>query len=184
MEVILLEKVENLGNIGDQVNVKAGYGRNYLLPKGKATSATPENIAIFEARRAELEAKQAEERGGAEARAAKLEGFVLSINAKSGPEGKLFGSLGTIDIAEAAVAAGHEIERSEVRLPDGPLRATGEYEIEIHLHADVNVVIKVNVVGEHDEAQAALMAEIEAEDAADEAPAADAEATEEKSDDE
>jgi large subunit ribosomal protein L9 len=173
MEVILLEKVENLGNIGDQVTVKGGYGRNYLLPLGKATPATKENIAIFEARRAELETKQAEELAAANARAGRLEGFVLSITAKSGPEGKLFGSLGTIDIAEAAAAEGHEIERSEVRLPDGPLRAVGEYDIEIHLHTDVNVSIKVNVIGEHDEEQAALLAEIEGEaeavDAADEA---------------
>ena len=164
MEVILLEQVENLGNIGDKVKVKAGYGRNYLLPQGKATMATAENIAIFEAKRAELEARQAEEKAGAEARAAKLEDYVLSITANAGPEGKLFGSLGTIDIADAATADGHEIERSEVRLPDGPLRSVGEYDIEIHLHADVNVSIKVNVLGEHDETQAALMAEIDAED--------------------
>ena len=150
MEVIMLEKVENLGNIGDQVNVKSGYGRNFLLPKGKATLATPENIAIFEARRAELEAKQADEMKGAQARADKLAGLSLSITAKSGPEGKLFGSLGTIDIAEASTAQGVEIERSEVRLPDGPLRAVGDYDIEIHLHADLNVAIKVAVVGDYD----------------------------------
>ena len=150
MEVILLEKVENLGNIGDQVNVKSGYGRNFLVPKGKATIATPENIAIFEARRAELEAKQAEELSAAQARADKLEGLQLSITAKSGPEGKLFGSLGTIDIAEATTAQGAEIERSEVRLPDGPLRAVGDYDIEIHLHTDLNVTIRVSVVGDYD----------------------------------
>jgi large subunit ribosomal protein L9 len=150
MDVILLEKVENLGNIGDQVNVKSGYGRNFLVPKGKATIATPENIAIFEARRAELEAKQAEELSAAQARADKLEGLQLSITAKSGPEGKLFGSLGTIDIAEATTAQGAEIERSEVRLPDGPLRAVGDYDIEIHLHTDLNVTIRVSVVGDYD----------------------------------
>jgi large subunit ribosomal protein L9 len=150
MQVILLEKVENLGNIGDQVNVKSGYGRNFLVPKGKATIATPENIAIFEARRAELEAKQAVELTAAQARADKLAGLSLSITAKSGPEGKLFGSLGTIDIAEATTAAGAAIERSEVRLPDGPLRAVGDYDIEIHLHTDLNVVIKVTVVGDYD----------------------------------
>ncbi len=150
MEVILLEKIEKLGNIGEQVNVKSGYGRNYLLPQGMATAATVENIAIFEARRAELEAKQAEEVSSAQARAEKLEGLELSITAKSGVEGKLFGSLGTIDIAEAATNAGVEIERSEVRLPDGPLRAVGEYDIEIHLHANLNVAIKVNVIGDHD----------------------------------
>ena len=151
MEVILLEKVENLGNIGDQVNVKSGYGRNFLLPKGKATLATPENVAVFEARRAELEARQAEELAVAKARAAKLEGLVLSIEAKAGSEGKLFGSLGTIDIAEAATAAGIEIQRSEVRLPDGPLRTVGEHELEIHLHSDLNVAIKVNVVSDGEE---------------------------------
>lgn len=150
MEVILLEKIEKLGNIGEQVNVKSGYGRNYLLPQGKATAATAENIAIFEARRAELEAKQAEEVSSAQARVVKLEGLKLSITAKSGVEGKLFGSLGTIDIAEAATNAGVEIERSEVRLPDGPLRAVGEYDVEIHLHTDLNVAIKVHVIGDHD----------------------------------
>ena len=123
MDVILLEKVENLGNIGDQVKVKSGYGRNFLLPKGKATLATPENIAIFEKRRAELEAKQAEELAGAKERAEKLDGLELPITAKVGVEGKLFGSLGTIDIAEAATAAGVEVQRSEVRLPDGPLKS-------------------------------------------------------------
>ena len=169
MEVILLEKVENLGNIGDQVNVKSGYGRNFLLPQGKATLATPENIAIFEARRAELEAKQADELAAAQARADKLEGLVLSITAKCGPEGKLFGSLGTIDIAEAASAEGLEIERSEVRLPDGPLRAVGEFDVEVHLHTDINVTIKINVVGDQDVDQIAV---IEAEEAAAEAAAA------------
>jgi len=153
MDVILLEQVENLGNIGDQVSVKAGYGRNFLLPQGKATLATPENIEIFEKRRAELEAKQAEEVAAAKARAAKLEGLVLSITANVGEEGKLFGSVGTVDIAEASTAAGAEIERSEVRLPDGPLRTTGEHEVEIHLHTDVNVTIKVNVIGESTEAE-------------------------------
>ncbi len=148
MEVILLEKVENLGNIGDQVNVKAGYGRNFLLPKGKATLATPENIEIFEQRRAELEARQADELAAARARAAGLEGLVLEITANVGEEGKLFGSVGTVDIVEAGAAAGKEIERSEVRLPEGPLRVTGEHEVEIHLHSDINVSIKVNVVGE------------------------------------
>ena len=151
MEVILLEKVENLGTIGDKVTVKPGYGRNYLLPQGKATAATAENIAIFEARRAELEAKQAEELAAAQARGKQLEGLVLAITAKCGPEGKLFGSLGTVDIAEAAGAQGIEIERAEVRLPEGPLRSTGEYDIEIHLHADVNVEIKVQVIGDQDE---------------------------------
>lgn len=148
MEVILLEQVENLGTIGDQVNVKAGYGRNFLLPKGKATLATPENIEIFKQRRAELEAKHAEELGAANARAAELEGLVLEITANVGEEGKLFGSVGTVDIVEAAATAGKEIERAEVRLPEGPLRTTGEHQVEIHLHTDLNVMIQVNVVGE------------------------------------
>jgi large subunit ribosomal protein L9 len=148
MDVILLEKVENLGNIGDRVNVKAGYGRNFLLPKGKATVATADNIAVFEARRAELEAKQADELGAAKARAEKLAGLELSLTANVGAEGKLFGSLGTVDIADAATAAGVEILRSEVRLPDGPLRSVGAHDVEIHLHTDLNVFIKVEVVGE------------------------------------
>lgn len=148
MDVILLEQVENLGNIGDQVAVKAGYGRNFLLPQGKATLATPENIAIFEARRAELEAKHAGEVAAARARADKLEGMVVTITANAGEEGKLFGSIGTVDIAEACTAAGAEVQRSEVRLPDGPLRETGEQAIEIHLHTDVNVQITVQVVGQ------------------------------------
>ena len=177
MEVILLEKVENLGNIGDRVNVKAGYGRNYLLPQSKATAATAENIAVFEARRAELEAKQSEELGAAKQRGAKLDGLELAIEAKCGPEGKLFGSLGTIDIAEAAVAKGMDIERSEVRLPDGPLRAVGEFDVEVHLHSDVNVTIKIKVIGDQDIDQ---MAVIEAEEAAAEAAANSPEQPEEE----
>lgn len=150
MEVILLQKVENLGNIGDQVNVKAGFGRNFLLPQGKATLATPANIAIFEARRAELEAKQAGEMATAQARGDKLKGLILSITARAGSEGKLFGSLGTVDIAEAAAVAGVEIHRSEVRLPEGPLRSVGKHEVTIHLHSDLNVAITVNVIGQDD----------------------------------
>jgi large subunit ribosomal protein L9 len=148
MDIILLEQVENLGNIGDRVAVKAGYGRNYLLPKGKATLATPENIALFEARRAELEAKQAEELTAARARAAQLADITLTIAANAGEEGKLFGSVGTVDIAEACVAAGVEIQRSEVRLPDGPLRTVGAHEVELHLHTELDVSITVNVVSD------------------------------------
>ena len=148
MNVILLEQVENLGNIGDNVSVKAGYGRNFLLPQGKATIATPENIALFEARRAELEAKQADELGSSKLRADKLQGLELTLTANVGVEGKLFGSVGTVDIADAATVAGVEILRSEVRLPDGPLRTVGVHEVEIHLHTDLNVFIKVEVVGE------------------------------------
>ena len=148
MEVILLQKVANLGNIGDRVKVKSGFGRNYLLPSGKATVATPEHVAAFEARRSELEAKAAGELVGAQARAAKLEGFTLTMSAKAGNEGKLFGSIGTSDIADACKAAGHEIERSEVRLPGGPLRMVGEHIVSLHLHADVDVSLPVTVVAE------------------------------------
>jgi large subunit ribosomal protein L9 len=148
MEVILLQKVAKLGNIGDRVKVKSGFGRNFLLPSGKATVATPEHVAAFEARRSELEAKAAGELVGAQARAAKLEGFTLTMAAKAGNEGKLFGSIGTADIAEACKAAGHEIERAEVRLPGGPLRMVGEHVVSLHLHADVDVSLPVTVVAE------------------------------------
>jgi large subunit ribosomal protein L9 len=148
MEVILLEKVANLGNIGDRVKVKSGYGRNFLLPQGKATLATAANIAAFEARRVELERKQADELGAARARAAQLEKIGLRLSAKAGAEGKLFGSLGTVDIAEACTAAGVPVERSEVRLPAGPIRTVGEHHIDLHLHTDVNVTVRVEVIAE------------------------------------
>ena len=146
MQVILLEKINNLGGIGDLVKVKPGYARNYLIPKGKATLATPENIKKFEERRAELEARAAEELARAQERARKLEGQAVRIKAQAGPEGKLFGSIGTTDIAEAIQASlGVEVERSEVRLLDGPLRVVGDHEVEIHLHSDVDVTITVAV---------------------------------------
>src|SRR5690606_2684055 len=145
MEVILLERVDNVGGIGDRVRVKSGYARNYLIPKGKATVATPANIAKFEARRAELEAKAAAELDAAKARAKAIEGKTLRITAQAGPEGKLFGSIGTVDIAEACRKAGADIERSEVRLPEGPIRVVGEHKVELHLHTDVNVEITVVV---------------------------------------
>ncbi|NND36714.1 MAG: 50S ribosomal protein L9 [Gammaproteobacteria bacterium] len=148
MEVILLEKIDNLGTIGDRVRVRSGYGRNYLLPKGKATLATAENIAIFEERRAELERKQADEMAAAGARADQIGALRIKLLAKAGTEGKIFGSLGTIDIAEACTEAGVPVERSEVRLPDGPLRTLGEHEIEIHLSSDVNVNLRVEVVSD------------------------------------
>jgi large subunit ribosomal protein L9 len=148
MEVILLQKVANLGNMGDKVKVKAGYGRNYLLPQGKATLATADNVAKFEARRAELEKKEREELSGAQSRAAKLEGFKLSITAKAGNEGKLFGSIGTSDIAEGIKKAGHAIERSEVRLPHGPIRQAGEHVVHLQLHTDVLVEMTVIVTPE------------------------------------
>lgn len=143
MEIILLEKVENVGGIGDRVQVKSGYARNFLIPQGKATLATAANIAKFEARRAEIEAKAAAELAAAQARAKKLEGLVLKIEMQAGSEGKLFGSVGTVDIADAVGKQGVEVERAEVRLPDGPLRTAGEHEVVLHLHHDVDVVIKV-----------------------------------------
>jgi large subunit ribosomal protein L9 len=143
MEIILLEKVDNVGGIGDRVRVKSGYARNFLIPQGKATLATADNIAKFESRRAELEAKAASELSAAQARAKKLEGLVLKIEMQAGAEGKLFGSVGTVDIAEEIGKRGIEVERSEIRLRDGPLRAVGEHAIDLHLHADVNVVITV-----------------------------------------
>jgi large subunit ribosomal protein L9 len=152
MEVILLEKVNNVGGIGDRVKVKSGFARNFLIPQGKATLATAANIAKFEARRAELEAKAATELSAAQQRAKKLEGQVIKITAQSGSEGKLFGSVGTVDIAEAASKFA-PVERSEVRLHEGPLRVVGEHKVELHLHADVNV--EITVVVEPDEQQEA-----------------------------
>lgn len=149
MEVILLEKVENLGGIGDKVSVKSGYGRNFLLPQGKATLATAANLEEFEARRAELEAKAAEELAAAKKRAESLEGARVEIKALAGSEGKLFGSVGTMDIADAFTAAGLPIQRSEVRLTDeGVFRELGEHEIGLHLHADVDVAATVVVVAD------------------------------------
>jgi large subunit ribosomal protein L9 len=143
MEIILLQKVDNVGGIGDLVKVKSGYARNFLIPQGKATLATAENKAKFELRRAELEAKAAAELAAAQARAKKLEGVTLKIEMQAGEEGKLFGSVGTVDIAEELGKRGIEIERSEIRLPDGPLRSVGEHQVALHLHTDVNVEIKV-----------------------------------------
>jgi large subunit ribosomal protein L9 len=148
MEVILLQKVANLGNIGDKVKVKSGYGRNFLLPQGKATLASADNVAKFEARRAELEKTARDELSVAQARAAKLEGFKLTIAARAGGEGKLFGSVGTSDITEGVQRAGHKIERSEVRLPHGPIRQAGEHIVHVHLHSDVTVDLPVVVVAE------------------------------------
>jgi large subunit ribosomal protein L9 len=148
MEVILLSKVENLGNLGDVVKVRNGYARNFLIPYGKAKAATKANVAEFEARRAELEKAAAEALAAAQARAAQLEGVSVTIAGKAGTEGKLFGSIGTAEIADALTAAGHAVEKREVRLPTGPLRAVGEYEIDLHLHTDVNTTVKVNVIAE------------------------------------
>jgi large subunit ribosomal protein L9 len=143
MEIILLQKVDNVGGIGDLVRVKSGYARNYLIPQGKATLATPDNKAKFELRRAELEAKAAGELAAAQARAKTLEGVTLKIEMQAGEEGKLFGSVGTVDIADELGKQGIEVERSEIRLPDGPLRSVGEHQVDLHLHADVNAQIKV-----------------------------------------
>jgi len=153
MELILLEKVENLGKIGDVVNVKSGFGRNYLVPKGKAQPATPENMKLLESRRAELEAVEAEELKAAQIRADKIAALgAITIATKVGEEGKLFGSIGNIDIADAFVAAGAELERSEVRLPEGPLRTAGEHDVAVHLHTDLNIIVKINIVDEAVEA--------------------------------
>jgi large subunit ribosomal protein L9 len=148
MEIILLQKVANLGNIGDRVKVKSGYGRNFLLPQGKATLATADNIAKFEARRAEFEKAAHEELSSAQGRAAKLQNVKLSITAKAGGEGKLFGSVGTSDVAEALRKAGHPVERSEVRMPQGPIRQAGEHVIQVHLHTDVTVDVPLTIVPE------------------------------------
>lgn len=155
MEVILLENIYNVGGIGDRVKVKAGFARNYLLPQGKATLATRENIEKFEAMRAELEKKAADELAAAQARAAKLEGQVLRITAQAGPEGKLFGSVGPLDIANACAELGAEVERSEVRMPEGPIRVTGEYQIDLHLYTDVDVSLTVVVQSSEASAPAA-----------------------------
>ena len=149
MEIILLERVENLGTLGDKVNVKAGYGRNFLLPSGKALPATAENVAAFEAKRAELEKAQAEKLAAANDRKAKIEEIAsVTISHNAGEEGKLFGSVGTTDIAEALTAAGVEVSRSEVRMPEGVFHSTGEYDVTIHLPSDVNADVKVIIVPE------------------------------------
>jgi len=149
MEVILLEKLGKLGTVGDKVNVKSGFGRNFLLPQGKAISATPANIADFEVRRSELEAAAAAKIGGAEGRAAQLAELQVVIKANAGDEGKLFGSVGARDIAEAITAAGPvEVSKSEVRLPEGTLRELGEFDIELQLHVDVTQTVKIVIEAE------------------------------------
>ncbi len=146
MDVILLDKVQGLGQLGDTARVKPGYARNYLIPQGKAVRATKANIEQFEAERAELERKQAERLSAAQKRADQFAGVTLEVQVKAGDEGKLFGSVGPSDIVEAAAAKGIEIERSEVRMADGPLRQTGEYEIEVRVHTDVATTVRVDVV--------------------------------------
>ncbi|HEX6572772.1 MAG TPA: 50S ribosomal protein L9 [Steroidobacteraceae bacterium] len=148
MEVILLQKVANLGNIGEKVKVKPGYGRNFLLPSGKAALATAANLRKFEERRSELEKAAADSLSSAQSRAKQLEGFKLELHAKAGTEGKLFGSVGTADIAEALTKGGIEIERSEVRLPGGPIRLIGEHHVKLHLHSDVEIDLPVQITAE------------------------------------
>lgn len=148
MDVILLEKIANLGELGEKVVVKPGYGRNYLIPTGLAVPATKSNLEAFEARRAELEKLAAEKLAAAEARKAQLDEISVTIARKAGEEGKLFGSVGTADIAEAITAAGTEVAKHEVRLPDGAFRVAGDYEVAIHLHSDVDTVVKLSIVPE------------------------------------
>ena len=148
MQVILLEKISSLGDLGEVVNVKDGYGRNFLIPKGKAKRANAQNMAEFEIKRTEIEKQQAALLKVAQKRSKALEGFVLEINQKAGIDGKLFGSVNNIDIAEALNEAKHEIVKSEIRMPDGPLKNTGEHMIALSLHQEVNLEIKVVVIGE------------------------------------
>ncbi|MGI9282590.1 MAG: 50S ribosomal protein L9 [Endozoicomonas sp.] len=148
MDVILLEKIANLGNLGDKVTVKAGYGRNFLIPFSKAVPASKDNVEAFEARRAELEKAANEKLAAAEKRAAEMAEIELTLTAKAGDEGKLFGSIGPRDLAEAITGAGFEVAKSEIRMAEGPIRATGEYDIGIQLHTDVAAAIKVFVEAE------------------------------------
>lgn len=148
MELILLQKVRNLGTLGDKVNVKPGYGRNYLLPQGKAVRVNEANLAAFEQRRAEYEAKASTSLADAEARKAKLADVVVTISAHASAEGKLFGSVNPRDIAEALEASGHTVSKGEVILGEGPLRSTGEFDVVINLHADVTTTVKVIVISD------------------------------------
>ena len=148
MQVILLEKVVNLGNLGDVVKVKDGFARNFLLPQGKAKRATEANLKAFEVRRAELEKAQADLLAKAQERGAKIEGLTLQIVQKAGVDGRLFGSVTNYDIVEALKAQGHEVERAMVRMPAGPIKQVGEYPIQLELHADVVATVRVSVLGE------------------------------------
>lgn len=148
MQVILLEKIRNLGNLGDNVKVRAGFGRNFLIPQGKAVPATTANIKKFEARRAELEKQAAETLAAAKKRAEGLNDLVVTISAKAGDEGRLFGSVGTRDIAKAISDSGCKVEKSEIIMPEGLLRQTGEYEIFVQFHSDVRAPVKINIVSQ------------------------------------
>ncbi|GAA5158879.1 50S ribosomal protein L9 [Viridibacterium curvum] len=149
MQIILLEKVVNLGNLGDVVRVKDGYARNFLIPQGHAKRATEANVAEFAAKRAELEKAAAEKLAEAQALGAKVDGLTVQITSKSGVDGRLFGSVTNADIAEAIKASGFEVAKSGVRLPEGPFKAVGEYDVQVALHTDVVVTVKVSVLGEH-----------------------------------
>lgn len=149
MQVILMEKVVNLGNLGDVVKVRDGFARNFLIPQGKAKRVTPENLAEFEKRRAELERQQAEKLAGAQEKAARLEGLMVQVTRKAGVDGRLFGSVTNFDIAEALKAQGFEVEKSAIRMPQGPLKTVGDTQVQIALHSDVMVNITVSVLGEH-----------------------------------
>ena len=148
MQVILLEKVVNLGGLGDVVKVKDGFARNFLIPQGKAKRATPENLKEFEGRRAELEKAQSDALAKAQERGAQLDGLTVQITRKAGVDGRLFGSVTTYDVVEALQGLGHEVERAAIRLPQGPLKTIGDYDIAVALHGDVVVHIKVSVLGE------------------------------------
>ncbi|VAW73389.1 LSU ribosomal protein L9p [hydrothermal vent metagenome] len=148
MNIILLEKVENLGELGDQVNVKPGYGRNYLIPGGKAVPATKDNITQFDGRRAELEAKVKTQVGEAEKRRDAINALSISLTANAGDEGKLFGSVSNAEIANAICDKGVNVEKREIRMPQGPIRVVGEYEFEVHLYTGVDATIKVTVEAE------------------------------------
>jgi large subunit ribosomal protein L9 len=146
VDVILLKKVGGLGELGDKVAVRPGYGRNYLIPQGLAVSATRKNLEAFEVRRAELERAEADALSAAVSRQQRLEDLTVTIARKAGEEGRLFGSVGTADIAAAVTEAGVEVAKSEVRLPTGPFRATGEYEVSLHLHSDVDATVRIEIV--------------------------------------
>ena len=148
MQVILLEKVGNLGNLGDVVKVKDGFARNFLIPQGKAKRATQENLKAFESRRTELEKAQNEQLAKAQERGAKLNGLTVQVTQKAGPDGRLFGSVTNYDIVESLTKQGHEVERAQIRMPQGPLKQVGDYPIQIALHTDVTVTITVSVLGE------------------------------------
>ncbi|MCC6657652.1 MAG: 50S ribosomal protein L9 [Rhodocyclaceae bacterium] len=149
MQVILMEKVVNLGNLGDVVKVRDGFARNFLIPQGKAKRVTPENMAEFEKRRAELERQQAEKLAGAQEKAAKLEGLMVQITRKAGVDGRLFGSVTNFDIAEALKTQGFDVEKADIRMPQGPLKMIGDAHLQIALHSDVVTTITVSVLGEH-----------------------------------